>query len=584
MEQSLAHSLPPRQTQAFRHTRKRIFLGIVLVPLVPYLMVLGLSSSFYIQSLTRSSQTTMRQVVANQAMVIERYLEERLHDLDFVVSSYSEEELSSPVTLALIFQRMRAKSEAFVDLGVIDGAGNHLAYVGPHQLLDKDYSQEPWFLNTWRHGECVSDVFLGFRGVPHFIVAKVGGSRHPFILRATIDSDVFHRIVDSVRIGTTGEAFLLNGQGQYQTRQPGKWELLDTVKNAADYLSSSPDIRLFTVSSPPNHEYLAASVPLNHGQWHLVAQQEKREIYHDIRTAGFYVLLITLLGGLVTVSLAFFASGRIGAALLAAEEEKQILRDRLARSVRLAELGEMTAGFAHEINNPLQIIRAELTLVRMITEEWSSGLVPASEPTLPELRDSVAQAMLQIDRCAQITASILRFGRHEPAVATTIVPAELLRSLRLLVDKRLQAQGIAWSCEVAADTPQLRGDIGKMQQIFLNLLNNAIDAVVERWGHSGGRLEFTAAADTPGWVVLHVRDNGNGIPQAVLAKIFTPFFTTKPPEKGTGLGLAVCYGLVESMGGSIEVASQPGEGTLFSLRFPAVPAPTSPETSTTRAL
>lgn len=578
-----AQVMTTRPSQAFRHTRKIIFLGIVLVPLLPYVLVVGLSSTFYIQSLTRSSQATMRQVVANQATVIERYLDERLQDLDFILRSYSEQELTSPLALERILQRLRARSEAFVDLGVIDAAGNHLAYVGPHQLLDKDYSQAPWFLSTWRLGEYVSDVFLGFRGVPHFIVAKVGGEQRRFILRATIDSDVFCRIVDSVRIGDTGEAFLLNGQGQYQTRRSGKRELLDTPGNAAAYLASAAGIRLFSVNGPANHEYLAASMPLNQGQWHLVAQQEKREIYGDIRTAGLYVLLITLLGGLVTVSLAFLASGRIGAALLAAEEEKQVLRERLARSVRLAELGEMSAGFAHEINNPLQIIRAELTLVRMITEEWSSGLVPAGEPAATELRDSVAQAMLHIDRCAQITASILRFGRHEPALLTTIDPAELLRTVRVLVDKKMQGHGIVLHCQVKADTPRLRGDVGKLQQIFLNLLNNAIDAVVERWGNSGGRLECIAAAEHPGWVLLQVRDNGNGIPQAVLAKIFTPFFTTKPPEKGTGLGLAVCYGLAESMGGSIEVHSQAGEGTVFSLRFPAVHAMKPPETSTESA-
>ncbi len=577
-------SLPPRQKQAFRQTRKVIFLGIVLVPLVPYLLVLVLSSSFYIQSLTRSSQTTMRQVVANQATVIERYLDERLHDLDFILRSYSEQELSSPLTIALIFQRMRAKSEAFVDLGVIDAAGNHLAYAGPHQLLDKDYSRASWFINTWQRGEYVSDVFLGFRGVPHFIVAKVGGEQNRFILRATIDSDAFARIVESVRIGETGEAFLLNGQGQYQTRQAGKWELLDTARNAATYISSATYIRIFTVTGPEGEEFVAASTPLNHGQWHLVARQEKREIYHEIHTAGRYVLLISVLGGLVTVSLAFLASGRIGSALLAFEEEKQVLRERLARSIRLAELGEMTAGFAHEINNPLQIIQAELTLVRMIIEEHAIGPVAKNEPSAIAVHDSLAQAMLQIDRCAQITASILRFGRHEPALPTIIAPEELLRSMHILVEKSLQAHGITLRTEVAANTPQLCGDIGKMQQIFLNLLNNAIYAVVERWGNSGGQVLLTASMDKPGWVLIEVQDNGNGIPQDVLAKIFTPFFTTKPPEKGSGLGLAVCYGLVESMGGSIDVHSQPGEGTLFSLCFPSAYENIPPQTSNARVL
>ena len=164
--------------------------------------------------------------------------------------------------------------------------------------------------------------------------------------------------------------------------------------------------------------------------------------------------------------------------------------------------------------------------------------------------------------------SILRFGRKEPATATTINLANLLPEIAAMVAKKAETRGIDFRCEVKPETPTILGDASKLQQIFINLLNNAIYAIVDRHGNRGGLLEFTAESGGQGWALIKVKDNGTGIPREVLSSIYTPFFTTKPPEKGTGLGLSVCYGLVESMGGAIDVSTRVGEGTVFSVMLP----------------
>ena len=111
-------------------------------------------------------------------------------------------------------------------------------------------------------------------------------------------------------------------------------------------------------------------------------------------------------------------------------------------------------------------------------------------------------------------------------------------------------------------------DPSQLQQVLLNLLNNAIDAITERHGCEGGELSIQAGPDTNGRVKISVRDNGAGISPENLKKIFSPFFTTKPPGKGTGLGLYVCYGIIEGMGGAMEVESQRGVGTTFVVSLP----------------
>ena len=557
-----------KRPKYFQYARKMVFLGIVFVPLVPYLMALIIAYILFFNSLSDKSHSAMRRIVQYQAQFIDRYLEERRNDLAFILQSFSRDELSDPEILKKLLQEMQREAGAFVDLGLIDASGQHLAYSGPHKLLDKNYAESEWFLATRKHGEYVSDVFLGFRGLPHFVVTKASGGENPVILRATIDSDAFSKMVESVQVGETGEAFLLNNQGQYQTRHKGKWELLDTAPDVGSYAGPVYGVQTFLMNSSKGKSYLSAITSVNNGRWKLVAQQETGDAFRDIYTAAVYILAISALGGLITISLAFFASGRIGITLLEIDGEKDHLRDRLYRSVRLAELGEMTASFAHEINNPLQIMKSELTLLGLVLEDAEKVSAPLEGKLKEEVHDNLDQVMLQINRCSEITSSILRFGRKEPAAETRIDLNDLVRDIGAMVAKKAETRGIDFQRIVKPGTPLILGDASKLQQIFVNLLNNAIYAIVERHGNSGGKLEFTAESGGSGWALVKIRDNGIGIPKEVLSNIYTPFFTTKPPEKGTGLGLAVCYGLVESMGGNIDVHTREGEGTVFSVMLP----------------
>ncbi|MEJ2726230.1 MAG: HAMP domain-containing sensor histidine kinase, partial [Deltaproteobacteria bacterium] len=138
-----------------------------------------------------------------------------------------------------------------------------------------------------------------------------------------------------------------------------------------------------------------------------------------------------------------------------------------------------------------------------------------------------------------------------------------------MVDKRAGVHGIALKEEIAEGIPPVHGDPGQLQQVLLNLLNNAIDAIIEAHGSKGGELAIQATPDENEKVVISVTDNGAGISPENLKKVFTPFFTTKPVGKGTGLGLSVCFGIVDNMGGVMEVESKKGVGTTFTVRLPA---------------
>jgi len=249
--------------------------------------------------------------------------------------------------------------------------------------------------------------------------------------------------------------------------------------------------------------------------------------------------------------------------------EKDQLGEQLIRASRLAELGEMAAGFAHEINNPLQIIKSEYALIDTILDDMTTEGELRESENQKELQESIEQIKLQVDRCAEITQAILKFGRKTEPVFQDIELQAFVPEVMKMVEKKSTVHGIDLRREIPTEVPTVFGDPSQLQQVLLNLLNNAMDAVIAKHGSDGGSICVGASRGEDGRVRIEVKDNGTGISPENLKRIFTPFFTTKPVGKGTGLGLSVCYGIIDNMGGVMEVASEKGSGTTFRIILPA---------------
>jgi two-component system, NtrC family, sensor kinase len=295
----------------------------------------------------------------------------------------------------------------------------------------------------------------------------------------------------------------------------------------------------------------------------------KHDAFSDLRHAGYLILLISVVGGGAILALAFFLTNRIIERMMQTDMEKDRLKEQLIRAGRLAELGEMAAGFAHEINNPLQIIKSEQALIKMILSELvEKGLINAPEE-MAEVEDSVNQIELQVNRCSAITHQILKFGRKSEITPQDIDLTEFIPDVTHMVSNKASVNGVDVRLEISDNTPLVHGDAGQLQQVLINLFNNALDAINERHGVQGGELMISSGPDGNNMVRVSVKDNGCGISTEDQKKIFSPFYTTKPVGKGTGLGLSVCYGIIDAMGGSLDVASEKGLGTTFTIRLPA---------------
>jgi two-component system NtrC family sensor kinase len=228
----------------------------------------------------------------------------------------------------------------------------------------------------------------------------------------------------------------------------------------------------------------------------------------------------------------------------------------------------MAAGFAHEINNPLQIIKSEHALIETILADLKDHHLLKPSDDVRDLEDSIDQIKHQVERCADITQAILQFGRKGEPESRDIDLQSFIAEVVGVITKKASVHGISIEQQIATGLPAVHGDPGHLQQVLVNLLNNAIDATFARHGASGGEIRIESARSENRHIEIKVSDNGSGISAENLKKIFTPFFTTKPVGKGTGLGLSVCYGIVQKMGGTMSLASQEGVGTTFTIRLP----------------
>lgn len=239
--------------------------------------------------------------------------------------------------------------------------------------------------------------------------------------------------------------------------------------------------------------------------------------------------------------------------ILADMTEQAAVEQSLIQSERLLALGEIVAGVAHELNNPLTGILG-----------YSQLLMTADVDV--NIKGKLEHIAEEATRCRRIVQNLLSFARRREAEKSLQDINQILDQVVALREYQLRVDGIELTVELAPDLPLLLVDPHELQSVFLNIITNAQQALVTMEGRKRALRVGTRVEDT----CIHIRfeDNGPGIPQDKLSKVFDPFFTTKGIGQGTGLGLSVSYGIVQSHGGRILLASTEGEGTTFTVVLP----------------
>ncbi len=538
--------------------RKIIFITL-LVSFIP-LILLGVTIYYQFAQVFKSKieeQIAYRARVQSNA--IELFLKERTSILLAMADAYTFDFLSDKKNLEKIFQIVNNRVGGLIDLGIIDSSGRHVAYVGPYDLIKVNYYSEPWFREVESKGVYVSDVFMGYRRVPHFIIAlQRQETNKRWILRATVDSDVFEGLVRTAQVGKTGDAFILNKAGFYQTHMRFGGEILS--KSDLDTTIFGEGTSVIEKVNANGKKVLYAGRWLKKNNWLLVISQDAaEEMTRLFNTKQMEIIIITA-GCILIIFTTIFTTHMTIKRLENYDRKMNELNAQLVHSDKLAALGKMAAGVAHEINNPLAVI-AEKTgwMEDLLTEEEFQN-----SQNLEEYKKSLHKIEEHVERARKVIHGMLGFARRmEPHLEDVDINKVINETITFL-ESYARTNNISIINELSSDLPIIASDHSQIQQVFLNLLTNAIDAVGK-----DGTVHISGLSNNSE-IAVSVRDNGPGIPKERQAKVFEPFFTTKKSGKGTGLGLSVSYNIVRNLGGTITLESEEGKGTTFTVNLPVV--------------
>jgi len=530
-----------------------------LVSLAPLIIMTVVNYYQYQKVLRVEMIHPISQLASNTKRSLESFIEERISALNLIIHDKSFEDLADQEKLIAVFGNMKNSFGGFVDLGLINAEGYQRTYVGPYELKGKNYRDQDWFHEVSLRGVYVSDVFMGYRNFPHFVIAvkneRAGGSF--YVLRATIDAETpIQKIISPLDLRPSTDVFVINREGILQTSSRFHGRILERSSVVAPPFSSRPEA--LEGHTREGQSYLLGYAYIERTPFILMIVAQPQALMKNWLSVR-RDLIWFLIGSMVLILLVIlWGSTYMVSRLREADLKRAALLHNAEYTNKMASIGRLAAGVAHEINNPLAIINEKAGLVKdlaLLTEDF-----PQKEKII-KIIDSL---LANVERCSTITHRLLGFAKRMDVHLETINLELLIREVLGFLEKEASYRDISVDFHIPEGFPSIQSDRGQLQQVFLNIINNAFAAVGE-----GGKIDISMREERDGdAVAVTIKDNGHGISEEDLKRIFEPFFTTKK-EGGVGLGLSITYGIVEKLGGRISVESKVGQGTGFTVILPA---------------
>lgn len=542
-----------KSSTSYYARQKHLFvLVVILVSVLPLLIISWTSAHYYQASWLLKTSAELKSLADSRKEIINLFLENQENLLASFAALYDIDQLRSQAILEKVFTASN-RSGVITDLGVIAFNGNHLAYVGPYRekLAGKNYAQAAWFDEAVRSGRYVSDVFTGYRGVPHFVVAVTSPSQ-AYLLRATINSELFNALLNSADVGPNGDAFIVNRKGELQTTSRLGVASLPPEELARGLSEQETQVR-------DVGQALAATAHLKGGDWILVLKTDINTSLAEYYRARNRDMFIIALSALVILVVATLLVRSMVNKIENADRQRTSVNDRMRQVEKMALIGRLAASVAHEVNNPLQIIGDQAGWMDELLDEEDQAHIK----NFNEYRQSITKIRGHVKRASAITHRLLGFSRTRDTERTKTDLNALVEDTVAFLENEAKNHRIMVRRNLTPNMATVTTDASQLQQVFLNILNNAMDAI----GQEGAITISTSPVN--GRVVVEFADSGPGLPQEELKKIFDPFFTTKQKGKGTGLGLSISYNIMQRLGGDIQARNGEHGGSVFAVALPA---------------
>jgi signal transduction histidine kinase len=530
--------------------------GTALVTLIPLFILAVFNYHQYQSALGAEINYPFSRLVSNTRRQIRSFMEDHKAALSFIIQDKSLAELHDPRQLRHIFTNLKNAFGGFVDLGLIDSNGIQQSYAGPYDLTGRDYHEERWFRDMAVTGVYVSDVFTGFRHAPHFVIAvkkelEDGGF---FILRSSFDVGLFAGLISAIDVKPTSDAFIINTDGVLQTPSRYHGDVLAKLDMPVPPPDESSEVT--EVADTRGTKFIMGYAYIESSPFIFVLVKQKDAMLGSLASMGNGIIGFFVVSVLYIVIVILYVATYLVNKIYEADLRRAATLHNVEHTNRMASIGRLAAGVAHEINNPLAIINEKAGFMNDLLA------MTGDFPRRDKFAACIDSVLRSVERCSAITHRLLGFARHIDVKLEPIHLGELIHEVLEFLGKEAQYRNIEVSILVDDDLPTIESDRGQLQQVFLNIVNNAFAAMSD-----GGRLDIVIKACSDARVVVTISDTGCGIPKENLEKIFDPFFSTKK-EKGTGLGLSITYGIVQKLRGKIEVRSQVGHGTCFTVTLP----------------
>ena len=550
-------SVPYKHLFNFRQIWKRTVIVTAAVAFIPLITMTFISYNLSREAIEAEIMQRTDRIVSDSWRAVSSFLTERKSVLNFIARNSSLEELRDTQHLSTILANLKKEFGGFIDLGLIDTAGTQIAYVGPHALEGRNYAEKTWYRQVVKNRDYISDVVSGFPGVPHLDIAVkhelADGSF--YVLRAALETKQLSALVAQFETGTAGDAVIVNRQGILQTPSRYHGELLKQISLPIPEYAATP--RVSEGRNSAGRPLIIGHASILETPFILMIIKEKDELMQPWRKTRMY-LFIFLLGSIAVILVVILGVATyLVAQIHEADQERVMTLHQVEYTNKMASLGRLAAGVAHEINNPLAIINEKAGHIKDI---FTLTDTYAKDPKLIDLVDSVHAT---VDRCATVIRRLLNFTHHINSSIEEIHLAEVINLVSAVLVRDAEYRCIEVFVEVPDDIPVFESDRGKLEQVFFNLFNNAFESM-----RDGGRLEIRAKQEDTDSVAVSFADSSQGIAESEYRRIFEPFFASKTGESGTGLGLSITYGLVQEIGGNIFVKSQLGKGTVFTIKIP----------------
>ncbi|QJB56715.1 PAS domain-containing sensor histidine kinase [Pseudodesulfovibrio sp. zrk46] len=553
--------------QYYHGLAKSMMATIVLVSIAPLFIIALIAGYQYSVAYEEKVEAHLRELVLKHDQSVDVFLEEKIAEIQVLAEVVGVNRLQDEDGLKKLHDVLvRMHGTDFVDLGLVNDKGIQEVYAGPYKLEGADYAEAEWFKDVQKRKVYVSDVSLGLRGVPHFIIAlQMESEGRQWVLRTALDFIAFNKLVEDIRIGETGLAYIINKDAEFQTTprrdMTGEMPLLRQLVKQVDNSSKLGRGRAaMTIEADPvtGENIIFVTSPLKSGEWLMVFQQEASDVFSALNRTRNLLIVMVLLGGISIGAMAYLMSRRMARKVELSDMEKEMMNEQVIEAGKLASVGELAAGIAHEINNPVAIMVEEAGWIQDLLDEGLN-----KDDNEREVQRALNQIRNQGVRCREITHKLLSFARKIDPTVEEISLNDMVQEMAEFCEQRARYANVLIETSLADSIPAVEGSASELQQVLLNLINNAIDAM----DPGGGNLDIMTRVEDQN-VVVSISDTGVGIPQANLSRIFDPFFTTKPVGKGTGLGLSIIYGIINKMDGEISVKSIVDQGTTFTIRLP----------------